>query len=349
MGAAQEWVGEAALRLHGLGNSVMRAGPRPIFDCGESGSTLRFLIPIALAVCGGGEFTGRGRLMERPLGPYFDIFREKGIAYGQRDGALWIEGRLPPGIYRLPGNVSSQFVTGLLYALPLLAGDSELQLTTPLESRGYVDMTLAALNTFGIAVEATGSGYFIPGRQRYRSGAVQVEADWSQAAFWYAAAALGSAVEVQGMEMSSAQGDKVIVDLCRRLRDTGEQVVDVSGCPDLVPPLAAVAAVRRGATHLVHAGRLRLKESDRLASVHSTLTAFGVQAEEGADSLTIHGADRLRGGGMVACCRDHRIAMMAAVLATRCDSPVELEGAECVAKSYPDFWEDYKRLGGRVQ
>ena len=318
----------------------------PRFDCGESGSTLRFLIPIALALRGGGVFTGHGRLMERPQKPYFDIFDEKGVRYEQRDGVLTVQGKLPPGVYRLPGNVSSQFVTGLLYALPLLEGDSELVLTTPLESRGYVDMTLEALARFGIRGTERENGFLIPGRQKYCPAQASVEADWSQAAFWLAAAALGNPVQPVGLEEDSSQGDRVIGDYYVPLCRPGDVDIDLSQCPDLAPPLAVMAAVRCGTTRLVNAGRLRLKESDRLASITQVLRALGADVEEGPDFLRIQGRDALAGGCTVDCCNDHRIAMMAAIAAARCESPVTLTGAECVAKSYPDFWAHYRMLGG---
>ena len=321
----------------------------PRFDCGESGSTLRFLIPIALALRGGGVFTGHGRLMERPQKPYFDIFDEKGVRYEQRDGVLTVQGKLPPGVYRLPGNVSSQFVTGLLYALPLLEGDSEILLTSPLESRGYVDMTLAALAAFGVSVTEIPNGFRTPGGQRYRPRAVSIEADWSQAAFWYTSMALGHPVEPQGLNPASAQGDMCIVSYCQRLRQSGDAALDVSGCPDLAPPLAVIAALRaEERTSLTGAARLRIKESDRLAAITRVLCAMGADVEEGPDFLRIRGRDSLAGGCTVDCCNDHRIAMMAAVAATRCREPVTLLGAECVAKSYPAFWDDYKSLGGQV-
>ena len=319
----------------------------PKFDCGESGSTLRFLIPIALALRGGGIFTGHGRLMERPQKPYFDIFDEKGIRYEQKDGVLAVEGRLTPGEYRLPGNVSSQFFTGLLMALPLLDGPSVVIPTTPLESEGYIGMTLEAMHEFGVDIASTRSlppHYLIPG-SRYQRAEVTVEGDWSQAAFWYAANCLGCTVDVRGVSQHSAQGDRVIESCCQDLSRPGDREIDMSGCPDLAPPVAAAAAVRQGTARLVNAGRLRIKESDRLAAITAVLNALGARVTEYPDSLTIYGQDGLT-GGTVDCCNDHRIAMMAAIAATRCREPVTLLGAECVAKSYPDFWEHYRLLGG---
>ena len=217
--------------------------PPEIMDCGESGSTLRFLIPVALALKGGGRFTGHGRLMERPQEPYFRLFTEKGIAWSLENGVLAVEGRLTPGVYALPGDVSSQFITGLLYALPLLEGDSELVLTTALESRGYVDMTLDALAQFGVSAEYDGDRRFrVPGNQAYRHRDLAIEGDWSNAAFWFAAAFLG----VEGLNPRSVQGDRVIGEQLARLTQPGPAELDVSQCPDLVPPLAAMAALRAG-------------------------------------------------------------------------------------------------------
>ena len=320
----------------------------PLLDCGESGSTLRFLIPLALALRGGGIFTGRGRLMERPQKPYFDIFDEKGIFYEQKGGTLTVRGELTSGEYRLPGNVSTQFVTGLLYALPLLDGDSEIVLTSRLEGWGYVDMTLNTLEKFGITTEERDTGWIVPGRQVYQPCGLTVEADWSQAAFWYAAEFLGNSVQVSGMPKYSRQGDSKFAWFNRRLAMPRNMGFSVADCPDLVPPLAAMAALRNGyTTYLGNAARLRIKESDRLSSVTQVLNALGAQVEEGPDFLKITGKDGLAGGVTVDCCNDHRIAMMAAVAATRCREPVTLLGAECVSKSYPNFWDDYRMLGGK--
>jgi 3-phosphoshikimate 1-carboxyvinyltransferase len=320
----------------------------PQLDCGESGSTLRFLIPIALAVAGGGVFTGHGRLMERPQQPYFDIFDEKGIFHELKDGVLTVRGTLPSGVYRLPGNVSSQFVTGLLYALPLLPGDSEIQITTPLESRGYVDMTIEMLSAFGVTVERRDDRLFrVPGGQTYRARDVAVEGDWSQAGFWYAANFLDNHVDIQGLNTQSAQGDMVVADLYWKLAKPGEVTIDISGCPDLLPPLAVMAAVRSGVTHFVNAARLRIKESDRLVTVHEMLSALGGQAEEGPDSLTVRGGPL--SGGTVNGANDHRIVMAAAIAASACKGPVTILGAQAVNKSYPSFWEDYQQLGGEAR
>ena len=355
LGALVEDLGPGTLRVHGLGNSIPQAGPFPTLDCGESGSTLRFLIPVALLVQGQAAFTGRGRLMERPLAPYEDLFRGKGISWSMEHGVLTLDsGRgydrlaLDPGEYRLPGDVSSQFITGLLFALPLLEGDSDLLLTAPLESRGYVDLTLDVLDRFGVVAEPRENGFHIPSGQMYQARDLAVEADWSQAAFWYAANHLGGQVDILGMDPASRQGDREIAAYSRMLARSGQVELDVSQCPDLAPPLAAMAAVRTGTTRLTNAARLRAKESDRLASVTRALRAMGGQVEEYADSLTIHGVKRLPGGGVVDCANDHRIAMMAAVCAASAEAPVKLLGAECVRKSYPEFWTHFQSLGGEL-
>ena len=344
---ARVTTGPADAVVEGLGRFAPLTAP---VDCCESGSTLRFLIPIASLTGQEVTFTGRGRLMERPQEPYFRLFTEKGIAWSLENGVLAVEGRLTPGVYALPGDVSSQFITGLLYALPLLEGDSELVLTTALESRGYVDMTLDALAQFGVSAEYDGDRRFrVPGNQAYRHRDLAIEGDWSNAAFWFAAAFLGHRVDVEGLNPRSVQGDRVIGEQLARLTQPGPAELDVSQCPDLVPPLAAMAALRAGeTTAIVNAARLRIKESDRLASVTQVLNALGAGVEEHADHLVLRGRERLAGGVTVSGHNDHRIAMMAAIAATRCQGPVTITGAECVNKSYPRFWADYEALGGQI-
>lgn len=322
----------------------------PLFDCGESGSTLRFLIPVALVLCGGGRFTGRGRLLGRPQQPYIDMFEERGVAWSHEKGILTVRGELTPGTYSLRGDVSSQFVTGLLFALPLLDGDSEILLTSQLESAGYVDMTLQMLSAFGIQVERRYCQYLVQGNQRYVPGAVAVEGDWSQAGFWYAANALKNQVEILGLNENSVQGDKVIKELFPRFCEEGDLRLDVRDFPDLLPPLAVMAAARKGITWFTGAARLRYKESDRLYTVRSLVNRLGCPAEDGPDRLTVWGQGRLGlpGGEAVDGAGDHRIVMAAAIGATICRDPVTILGAEAVEKSYPAFWRHYTELGGEV-
>lgn len=348
LGAKFETDSPDAVRVHGMGGKF--DGALPQIDCGESGSTLRFLIPIALAAAGGGVFTGRGRLMERPQKPYFDLFEEKGIAYSVEKGVLTVQGSLPAGEYALRGDVSSQFFTGLLYALPLLKGDSVIRSTTTLESRSYIDMTLDALAKCGIEILDEGDVFRIKGGQSYKLTDCAAEADWSQAGFYYAALGVGNDIEITGMNPYSVQGDMKIVPYYLKMLQEGDVTLDVSDCPDLVPPLAVQAALRGqgNTTYITNAARLRIKESDRLTAVTTVLNALGAEVEELPDGLVIHGKDGLAGGVTVDSFNDHRIAMMTAVAATRCAAPVKLQGADCVKKSYPNFWEDYEQLGGEI-
>ena len=343
LGAKWEQTVDGTLCVTGIGGRRKSFTELPRFDCGESGSTLRFLIPIALAVAGGGVFTGHGRLMERPQKPYLDLFDEKGIFCEQKDGTLTVRGVLTPGEYRLAGDISSQFFTGLLFALPLLGGGSMLLPTTRLESRDYVAMTRDALARAGVTV--SGESAFSVSPSHYRPLTAAVESDWSQAGFWYAARFLGNRVELCGLDEASAQGDRVVAALYEQFEPMGEQRVDVSDCPDLLPPLAVMAARREGTTHFVNAARLRMKESDRLRTTAALLRALGAPTEETADSLTVRGVPAFS-GGTVDGANDHRIVMAAAVAATVSAAPVTIKGAEAVKKSYPSFWDEYKRLGG---
>lgn len=348
LGAGSAYLDDTTLQITGNAGHTAPAGQ--VLDCGESGSTLRFLIPIALALTGSVAFRGHGRLMQRPQTPYFEIFREKGIEYQLKGDLLTVRGTLTPGRYSLRGDVSSQFITGLLYALPLLHGDSDIVLTTQLESESYVNLTLDALRQFGITIHPTAQGWHVPGNQVYHPHNLAVEADYSQSGFFYAAQGIGNPVTVTGMNPDSVQGDKIVVDYMKQLSVPGPVDLDVRDCPDLVPPLALCAALRDGETTVISgAARLRLKESDRLASVTAVLNAMGASIEEGEDQLTIHGVSSLTGGVTVDSWGDHRIAMMAAIAATVCRAPIALTGAESVKKSYPGFWNDYCRLGGQIQ
>lgn len=339
----------STLTVEGMGanaRSPMRRMARPHLDCGESASTLRFLIPVALALHGGGVFTGRGRLMERPLQPYFDLFEEKGISYEWKDGVLSVHGVLTPGDYTLPGHVSSQFFSGLMFALPLLEGDSRIVITSPLESGSYVELTREAMQLAGVRSDKG----CLPGNQTYHAFRAVVEADWSQAAFFYAAHGLLNEVSMGGLNPFSTQGDSQIVHFYQELCGSDEEAAqDVSQCPDLFPALAVMAALRdRCSTHIGGAARLRIKECDRIAAVVEVLQKFGLAVEEFADGISLVGKSQLRGDVVIDSHNDHRIVMMAAIAATRATGPVTITHAECVAKSYPDFWEVYESLGGQI-
>ena len=339
----------STLTVQGVGANAMSPMAKlahPHLDCGESGSTLRFLIPVALALRGGGVFTGQGRLMERPLQPYFDLFDEKGISYELKDGTLTVSGVLTPGDYTLPGHVSSQFFTGLMFALPLLEGDSKIVITSPLESGSYVEMTREAMHKAGVKSDKGN----LPGNQTYKPFSATVEADWSQAAFFYAAHGLLNEVSMGGLNPFSSQGDSQIVHFYQELCGSDEEAAqDVSQCPDLFPALAVMAALReRCSTHIGGAARLRIKESDRINSVVEMLRKFGLAVEEFADGISLVGKNQLRGDVVIDSHNDHRIAMAAAIAATRATGPVTITDAECVEKSYPDFWEVYESLGGQI-
>lgn len=347
------------------GVCTVSAGTHPTgtvsLDCGESGSTLRFLIPIAAALGIPAVFTGHGRLPDRPIGIYTELLPQHGVSCRTQGGLpLAIEGRLQPGCFSLPGNVSSQFITGLLLALPLLPEDSEIRLTTPLESAAYVAMTVQTMNAFGVQVERTADGWHIPGKQRYQPRRHTVEGDWSQAAFFLAAGALGGDVSVRGLREDSLQGDKAIADLLAQggarlawengaLRCTADQwhgiAIDASQIPDLVPILAAAFSLAEGETVIHHAERLRLKESDRLAAMAEGLTALGAQIEETPDGLILHGVPALAGGTAEGK-NDHRVVMAIAVAALRSAAPCTVTDAGSIRKSYPDFFQDYQMLGG---
>lgn len=333
-------------------------------DAGESGSTLRFLIPLGLSSGNHVVYTGRGRLSERPLTPYYDMFDRKQISYHIEGGLpLEVEGTLPGGAYELPGDVSSQFFTGLLFALPLADEDSTLRSTTPLESKSYVDMTLDTLSRHGITIREKEEGlYEIPGRQRYQTGTFAVEGDYSQAAFWLTAALAGGTIALTGLSDTSLQGDRAIVTL---LKDMGGHIekkdgrllaeksslhgitMDAENVPDLVPAFAALAAVSEGVTEIIHAGRVRLKECDRLHAMAVELNKLGASVEEKPEGLVIRGKPFLS-GGTVSSWNDHRIAMALASITPKLTGPLTIEGAESVKKSYPRFWEDFRKVGGKV-
>ena len=331
-------------------------------SCGESGSTLRFMIPLALVFRDHAEFVGEGRLMERPLDPYYPIFEQCGIIYRKEETRLSLEGRLKSGVFHLPGNLSSQFVSGLLMSLPLLSGDSRIILDSPLESTAYVDMTIDVMKRFGVTAFIEGSGYHIPGNQTYRPTRYTVEGDYSQAAFFLAAGALGGDVICTGLPEDSIQGDRVILPILEEagatirwvdhgLRATGGVLTsfraDVSECPDLAPILAVLAAYSEGESLIYNAGRLRFKESDRLSAIAAELTNIGALVTEGEDFLRISGKPSLPGGSVLSH-NDHRIAMSLAIASERCTGPMILGGGECVSKSMPDFWDLFCQLGGNV-
>ena len=342
-----------------------RLPARAVLPCRESGSTFRFMLPLVCALGVSGTFQLSGRLPERPLSPLEAALVQQGIHLSRpTPDTLCAEGQLLPGTYRLPGNISSQFITGLLFALPLLEGESSLAIEGPRESEDYIALTLETLALFGQGPTPTRDGYHIRGGGPFRSPGVAVaEGDWSNAAFWLAAGAMpGGQIQVRGLNPESRQGDK---DVCAILARMGAHIqwagnivtvsaghlrgteIDASAIPDLVPVLSAVAAVSEGTTRIRNAVRLRLKESDRLKATAETLNALGARVTEEAEGLVISGLPRLR-GGLADAWGDHRIAMTAAVASTAAEDPVNITGAQAVNKSYPDFWALLKTLDKQV-
>lgn len=353
----------------GLHITPIRRQAHADLDCGESGSTLRFLLPVAMAVCGSISVTGGGRLPERPIQTLTDAMSAHGVQFSQTKLPLSASGGLTGGIYEIAGNISSQFLSGLLMALPLCDSDSEIRLTTPLQSSKYVDMTLDTLRMFGakIAVDQTDRllRYQIKSTNHLQFPAnIDIDGDWSNAAFWLTAGAIQpkETLSISGLNSSSIQGDKAIADI---LSHSGANIAQ-TGCrfdvscgtltnfdvsmgeiPDLLPILAVRAALGEGVCHFTNAERLRIKESDRLSSVAAILSALGGQVEELPDGLTVTGGSL--SGGTVDAQNDHRLVMAAAVAALRCTGPVTILGAEAVNKSYPAFFEDYRSLGGHIE
>ena len=344
--------------------------PHAMLDCGESGSTLRFLLPVAMCLCSDVSVTGSGRLPARPIQTLTDAMSVHGIQFSASSLPLNASGTLSGGIYEIPGNISSQFLSGLLMALPLCSEDSEIRLTTPLQSTAYVDMTLQTLRLFGAEITVTDENnllhYYIKGKQKLNfPDNISIDGDWSNAAFWLTAGALQKdfPLTVSGLSFDSTQGDKAI---CGILQSAGASVtaegdavtaalerahnfdVSMEEIPDLLPILAVRAALStEGASHFLHAERLRLKESDRLTATANLLRAIGGQVDELPGGLTVYGGQL--SGGTVDAQNDHRLVMAAAVAALHCKNPVTILGAEAVNKSYPGFFDDYRALGGRAE
>lgn len=334
--------------------ALLEGGEVKRMNCRESGSTLRFMVPVAAVFGGRNEFAASGRLPERPM----TALREQLVCHGctmscDGENPIWTEGKLEAGIYRLPGNISSQYVTGLLMALPLCEGNSRIDIDGVLQSRPYVDMTLDVLKKSGIEVYEGESFFEVRGNQRYNLPEEyidHIEGDWSNAAFWLVMDAISEGnISCTGLDPDSAQGDKRIADYLDITGSSEEIDIDVSDIPDLVPALCVLASARKkgSVTNIVNAERLRFKESDRLKAVTEVMNGLGADIEERYDSLAIRGVERLRGGTAEGY-NDHRIVMMAASAACISDGVIEITGCEAVNKSYPSFFEHYRALGGEV-
>lgn len=338
---------------------------RCTLDCGESGSTLRFLLPVTAVLGADASFTGAGRLSQRPLSPLYEEMSGHGVKMtAQGSFPLSLNGRLEGGDYTLDGGVSSQFISGLLMALPLAEKDSTLTLTGNVQSKSYIELTVRAMRHAGVTIDRTKDGFSITGRQKYEAiSHGNVEGDWSAAAFWLVAGVTGkSPVICTGIDTErSLQGDKAIVGILRsmgaEIRTNGDTVtafpstlngigIDCSDIPDLVPALTVAAACAKGQTVFRNVSRLHLKESDRIATISAMLDSFGIKAEADADTLSVTGGQPH--SCSIGTAGDHRIAMAASIMAVLCSEPVTISGAECVSKSYPSFYNDFIKLGGHI-
>lgn len=315
------------------------------YPCRESGSTLRFFIPIAMSGCKA-HFSGCGRLMQRPLEVYENIAKEKGIAYTKDPGGITLCGKLTSGNFTLPGNVSSQFVSGLLFALPLCDGDSTICLTGNIESKSYIDMTVYAMSLFGVkAYWQSKNTLFIPGNQQYLSRNIRVEGDWSNAAFLDAFNLLGGKVKVTGLCNDSLQGDRIYEKYFSQIRQ-GTPTLDIKNCPDLAPVLMILAAANNGC-RLINTARLKIKESDRGVVMAQELSKFGAAVKVLENEIVIDKTKLYTPKDDLYCHNDHRVVMSLAVLASAYGG--RLVGTEAVKKSFPDFFDRVKALGMEVE
>ena len=308
-----------------------------VLPCGESGSTLRFMLPIAGALGVNAIFTLEGRLPQRPLSPLWEEMERMGcILSRNQDGSVSCTGKLKAGIYSIDGSISSQFITGLMLALPLINGECHLEVTGKIESAPYIELTKNVMARFGVNKA---------NRAYHATGTLSVEGDWSNGAFFLAARTLGNDLEVTNLDHGSSQGDRAVADLLPKLQ-SGNCSICAADIPDLIPILSVVAAANHGA-HFTQIGRLRLKESDRVAAIIAMLESLGGHAEATEDTLTVSPAKLC--GGVVNGFNDHRIVMSAAIASTVCSSPVAILGAEAVNKSYPHFWAEFRQLGGQYE
>jgi len=360
---------ENALEI--IGNSGKVVSKDKYVQCNESGSTIRFLIPIGITDENELIFDGKGKLVDRPLDSYYRIFDKQGIFYKNENGKLplTVNGKLKAGNYEIDGNISSQFITGLLYSLPLLDGDSKLTINKNLESKGYIDLTLEILKLAGIEIVNNNYKSFdIKGNQIYRPFDYTVEGDYSQVAFWIVAGIISAnkdnEVKCLHVNKNSLQGDREIIEIVERMgadieifdnyvlvrpSKTKGTVIDISQCPDIGPILTVLGALSEGETRIINGERLRIKESDRITSIKTELNKLGANVAEEGDSLIIQGVEGFKGGVTVNAWNDHRIAMSLAIASTRCEKEIILEEAESVRKSYPHFWDDFVKMGGEIE
>ncbi|MGD9909526.1 MAG: 3-phosphoshikimate 1-carboxyvinyltransferase [Candidatus Izemoplasmatales bacterium] len=331
-------------------------------ECNESGSTLRFIIPIFALAKEKVVFTGKRSLFKRPMSVYEDLFDQNRMSFQKNDESIIISGGLTNGTFRVPGNISSQFISGLLFALPLTKGDSTIIIEGNLESKQYIDMTIDTLREFQVRIIETNEGYLIPGNQTYHSNNITVEGDYSQLAFFAVLGSISDDIYCKNIPFNSKQPDKAILDYVSQMggkfeytknginfyrSETNGIDIDVSQCPDIAPILGILGALSSGTTRIINASRLKMKESNRLLSTYETLVKLGVNVTMGEDYLVIEGKDTLE-GGVFDSYQDHRIVMSVAVAASRASSNVYIRHAEAINKSYPDFFKDLEKLGAEI-
>lgn len=354
-----------------VGNGEIIVTPQPFnekatLNCIESGSTLRFLLPLVSALGMDATFKGEGRLPQRPISPLKEEMEKKGVTFHtDSEFPLRLTGRLQAGEYEIAGNISSQFITGLLFALPLLDGESKIKIIEPIESKSYLNITLSVLQNFGIEIEETENTYIIKGNQQYISPEeITVDGDWSNSAFFLCAGALSKdGITVSGLNVNSPQGDKKILEVLRRMGADitidGDEItvkkkrlfgtiVDARDVPDLVPIISVLGACcEKGTTHIINGSRLRLKESDRIQSTFNMLDRVGAAVSETDDGFVIW-SDNEMVGKVIEGYNDHRIVMSSAILSCECTLPVDITDYKAVEKSYPHFFEDFNSLGGNA-
>ncbi len=337
----------------------------PILNCQESGSTLRFLLPVAAACSRNAHFTGSGRLPERPVQELLSVLVSHGISISSQTLPLFLSGSLTGGSFTVPGNISSQYLTGMLLTLPLLPSGSDILLSTELRSKAYIDITIEVMSKFGINIICKDNRYYVSGSSSYKSpGTVTIGGDWSNAAAFLIAGSINkkNAVIVSNLNCGSSQGDKSVINILHSFGASCENndwglscsadnlsgiELDIDSTPDLMPVLAVAAMAASGKTVFINAARLRAKESDRISSVEKMAKALSVEAESFSDSLIIYGSSSVK-GGIVDSCNDHRIVMAAAIASCITNNPVTITNAEAINKSYPTFFEDFRSLGGTV-
>lgn len=344
------------------GVKQLKSPNQPIY-CNESGSTLRFLIPILALTKNPVTFTGEPSLLSRPQSIYETLAKQDDILFNHTPSKIVVNGSFKGNRYVINGSISSQFFTGLMFALPLLKNDTYLIIDGELESRSYVDLTIDILSQFNITIQELENGYFIEGNQTYKSTDYAVEGDFSQASFFLVGAIINGSLNIDNLSHESLQGDREIIDIIKQMKgqiiytengyianksDTYGSTIDISNCPDLGPIVALLGCFSKGTTKITGASRLRLKESDRIESTVTTLQTLGASIKVEGDEILIYGKKQLQ-GGTIDSFNDHRIVMMAAMAALRSKNPVIIKRSNAVNKSYPHFFEDYEKVGGIIE